>query len=111
MRLSIADATCLQNWLASQATVTEVLNLHSVGLVENLRFTDRARNEFMRLWSWSAPRFGGAAGRAQEAFYERHGSQALWRRYTRVQALCKAYAAGRIRVIHPKKTTALASQG
>lgn len=41
---------------------------------------------FNLLWTWSAPRFGGDAGRAQDRVYQRCGALALERRIARAHA-------------------------
>lgn len=99
MRLEIKDAVMLHRWLASDATWAEVQSLHSIGLAGNVRFTERAREEFFRLWAWSAPRFSGVAGLAQEEFFTQYGSAALDRRYRRVRNLIAQYRQGRIRCL------------
>lgn len=52
--------------------------LYNCGLV-----SDRDWRLFKLLWTWSAPRFGGIAGRAQDRLYSPCGATALERRITR----------------------------
>jgi len=44
-------------------------------------------NAYRWAWTWAAPRFGGDAALAQDAFHARHGDEALQRRRARVRAL------------------------
>jgi hypothetical protein len=85
MPLSIRDKEQLARWLASRATLAEVESVSSVGLVGNVRFSERARDAYSFLWRWSAQRFAGTAGAAQDRFYALHGADALTRRIARVR--------------------------
>lgn len=42
-------------------------------------------SRYVRLWTWSAARFGGEPDRQQQRFYERHGRSAYDRRINRVR--------------------------
>lgn len=89
MPMSRKDADQLANWLASGATLQEVQSASSVGLVGNVRFTERARRAYIFLWTWSTGRFSGEAGRLQDQFQELHGIDAVIRRINRVRRLLK----------------------
>jgi hypothetical protein len=84
MKLNIRDSVVLSNWLAGNATLSEVNALSSVGLVGNVRFSEKARNRYIYYWVWSTVRFSGLPGMLQEAFYKRHGLDGLNRRFARV---------------------------
>lgn len=84
MTLSMKDKLQLSYWLKSKATYDEVINAFSPGIVHNIRFTEDARKAYIFLWTWSAPRFEGEAGRLQDIVYNKYGSKALDRRYKRI---------------------------
>lgn len=86
MPLNMKDSIQLSNWLRGGATLGEVESVERFGLVENERFTEAARERFRFIHRWSAPRFCGQSGEAQERFYLMHGWAALDRRIARVNA-------------------------
>ena len=49
------------------------------------RVSRRQWQQYRAVWSWSANRFGGDAGRAQERFYQRYGSDRYWQRIDAVK--------------------------
>lgn len=81
------DKIQLQRWVTSGASLAEVESVERFGIVGNERFTERARDVYVWLWTWGAARFSGAAGAAQESLYRRHGMAALNRRYARVSRM------------------------
>ncbi len=83
--MSPKDRQVLAAWLRSRASLKEVEAIAPVGLVENERFTPTALRAFRLLWTWSAFRFSGPAGRAQDRFFDRRGPLALTRRIERAQ--------------------------
>ena len=40
---------------------------------------------YKSIWSWSAGRYGGRAGRVQEKYYDRNGSEKYWARIEAVK--------------------------
>lgn len=78
------DKTQLQNWITSGDSCDTVLRAPRFGLVGNERFTEQTRRAFLYLWAWSAPRFEGSVGAAQDRVYKRGGQAALDRRYARI---------------------------
>lgn len=88
-KLSLQDKRQLSYWLGSKATLAEVEAVPRFGLVNNERFTERARDAYRFLWTWGALRFEGRAGRLQDTFQWLHGKAALDRRIARVQRLIK----------------------
>jgi len=91
--MNMKDTLQVSHWLRSGATWNDVMQASRYGLVENERFTERAREVYTWLWTWSAPRFHGRANDLQDAIYAQHGMKALQRRYARVNRiiakLCK----------------------
>ena len=66
-----------------EASFNDALSAYQSGHVKR-----RDWQIYQSVWSWSADRYGGRAGRVQEAFYRRHGSEKYWRRIE----LTRAYA-------------------
>lgn len=85
--LSMKDRIQIARWLKSGATLDEVLNAPRFGLVENERFSERAREVYIWLWTWSAHRFEGKAGRQQNDIYCKYGMAGLYRRFARVNRI------------------------
>lgn len=85
------DRIQLGYWLRGNASLADVENAGAIGLVENVRFTERARSKFRFVWAWSTERFEGRAGAAQERFYKLHGMAALNRRISRVKRATDAW--------------------
>lgn len=88
------DKAQLRTWLASGESLSGVEACSAAGLVENERFTERARQAYRLIWRWSALRFGGVHGRVQERFYKRRGMEALLRRIERCRRIAARIAAG-----------------
>lgn len=59
-------------------TFEQATKRHAAGLC-----TDRDYREFVLLWTWSAPRYGGDAGRAHDRAHQRLGTARYWRRLAR----------------------------
>lgn len=87
--MKMQDKIQLANWLRSNATLHDVETTSRFGLVENERFTERAREVYRFLWTWSAHRFEGQAGRLQNDVYYRHGMLGLDRRFARVNRIIR----------------------
>lgn len=81
------NAEQLRVWIVSRATLADVERAERVGIVGNERFSERARDWFRFVWTWSAPRFTGRAGQLQERYFARCGYAALLRRFERVRAI------------------------
>ncbi len=81
------DKIQLAIWLRAGATYNEVVNISPIGLVGNERFTPRAVEAYVFLWTWSAHRFEGQAGRLQNDHYRDHGMLGLHRRFDRVNRI------------------------
>jgi hypothetical protein len=90
VKLTPKDSQVLSRWLRCNVSMSYVDGLCPYGLVENERFSEKAREKFEYLWMWSAHRFSGRAGLLQDAFHRRHGIAALERRFQRVANLIKA---------------------
>lgn len=50
------------------------------------RISDTVHRAYMRVWIWSAPRWGGIACAMQDAFHAKHGWKAYQRRVDKVRA-------------------------
>lgn len=48
----------------------------------------RALRSYLALWEWCGHRFSGRAGQKQEAFWEKYGKEAFYRRVNKVRAAC-----------------------
>lgn len=92
--MEMKDKIQLQRWVASGASLAEVESVSRFGLVDNERFTERAREVYRWLWTWGAPRFSGTANAMQERVYAKHGMPALNRRYARVSRILARIKAG-----------------
>lgn len=79
------DKLQLIKWLKSNASLAEVENTKRFGLVENERFTERARKAYIFLWGWSTPRFSGNIGLKHDKFYNSVGKEVYYRRINRVE--------------------------
>ena len=64
----------------SEATFDTAFDHYQAG-----RVTRRQWQQYRAVWGWSANRFGGDAGRAQERFYQRYGSDRYWQRIDAVK--------------------------
>jgi hypothetical protein len=84
--MSARDWEQLCIWIRGGATLGEVCRTQRVGLLGNVRFDERARDWYVLLWTWGAPRFGGQAGLLQDRYYDRLGKEALERRIARARA-------------------------
>lgn len=85
--LTPKDRQQIAAWLNSGASYNDVVNAPRIGLVENERFSERAREVYIWLWTWSAHRFEGSAGRKQSDIYYRYGMAGLNRRIERVKRI------------------------
>jgi hypothetical protein len=86
-KLTARDKDTLHCWIRNGASLAEIESVSRIGLVGNERFNEAARTAFIFLWTWSAPRFAGRAGRLQDNYYTVHGSDGLMRRINRVRRL------------------------
>ena len=92
--LSLKDRSVLATWLSAKLTLDDVESLQSTGLVENVRFTERARDVYFVLWTWSADRFHGESGRLQDEYVKRFGLQRLKKRLERCNQLIDGFLKG-----------------
>lgn len=92
--MEMKDKIQLQRWINSGASLAEVESVSRFGLVNNERFTERAREVYVWLWTWSTARFSGTAGALQDRLHRRRGMAALNRRYTRVSRILARIKAG-----------------
>lgn len=90
MPLSMQDTRTLCNWIAGRATLADVESVDAVGLVGNIRFSERARRRFRLIWEWSTFRYSSLA---QDRFYNLHGRSAFYRRMARVRRMAEHYGA------------------
>lgn len=81
--LSNRDAAALANWLGDAVPLSAVLQADAVGMVGNIRFSERARRAYVLTWTWSAPRYAGEAGAWQDRCWSRHGAAFVHRRIAR----------------------------
>lgn len=79
------DTLRLESWLLGRASLAEVEDTDPIGLVGNIRFSEKARRAYRLIWAWSTHRFGGPAGAWQERVYARHGRAFVERRIARMQ--------------------------
>lgn len=91
MSFSIQDQNALANWIGGGASLGDVLSASSIGIVGNVRFTERARRRYVAIWTWSAYRMGGIYAAKQDRFWNLHGKVAFERRMARAQTLARAY--------------------
>lgn len=85
--LTSRDQATLAGWLRTRRTLHEVESINRLGLVGNARFSERTRDWFKFLWTWSAPRFAGPEGRRHGRAWDRLGRLKYDRRIERVQKL------------------------
>lgn len=84
----------LATWLHAGVSLAEVERYSCTGLVGNQRrFSERAKRQFIRLWTWSAVRLTGSAGAAQDKLYHR-GPDVLNRRIERAQRIIASLKRG-----------------
>lgn len=81
--MQMKDRLQLQTWLRSNASFDEVMRTPRFGLVENERFTEKARDHFRFLWLWS----GARESARHDRFYNAVGADAYWRRIERVRRI------------------------
>lgn len=83
--MKMQDRMTLCNW--KNCTLSEVDGFSQFGLVENERFTPRAKRTFKLLHTWCAFRFSSSA---QDKHYALHGMDGLNRRMVRANKLAAA---------------------
>lgn len=81
--MQMKDRLQLQTWLRSNASFDEVMRTSRFGLVENERFTEKARRHFYFLWLWSAPR----NDEIHDIVYDIFGADFYWRRIEKVKRI------------------------
>ena len=64
----------------SEASYNTALDHYLAG-----RITRRQWQQYRAIWTWSANRYGGEAGRSQDRFYRRYGSDRYWQRIAAVK--------------------------
>lgn len=79
------DRLALTNW--KNLSLSEVSAISSIGLVDNERFTPRAKRTFKLLHEWCSFRY---SSKAQDKYYALHGMAGLNRRIERANKLAKA---------------------
>lgn len=79
------DRIALCNW--KNCTLSEVEAISQFGLVENERFTSRAKRTFKLLHTWCTFRYSSSA---QDRHYSLHGIAGLNRRMARANKLAIA---------------------
>lgn len=60
------DKMTLSQWLRERRSYNDIAELSRFGLVENERFSERARRLYLKLWEWSAHRM---SSRVQNDLY------------------------------------------
>lgn len=90
MPLSMQDSRILCGWVAGRASLADVESVDPIGIVGNVRFSERARRRFRLIWEWSAFRY---SSRAQDVFWNRHGRDAFYRRMARVRRMAEHHGA------------------
>lgn len=73
----------MTSWLLVRLSLADVESLARVGAVENERFTERARDLYFVLWTWSSERLHGESGRQQDNYVARFGHKRLLKRIER----------------------------
>lgn len=84
------DKIVLAQWLRTRASLADVGAVSSRGLVDNERFTENARRAYRLIWTWSAYRLGGTAGRRQDRVWSKCGREFLDRRIERCRRIAAA---------------------
>lgn len=85
-KLTLQDKQQVAHWLRGGATLAEVRSIPAVGLVGNVRFTERARDLYTHLWGWSAHRCTGFYCVMQDKLFARGGLSAVDTRIARTCA-------------------------
>jgi hypothetical protein len=91
--MQMKDSLQLAVWLRSCASLATVEQVSRFGLLENERFTEQAQRAYRLLWTWSAPRFSGEAGRLQERAYAKLGTARYNRRFERAKKFAQTLMA------------------
>lgn len=81
--MTAKDRLVLARWIRSGATLGQVEDTASVGIVGNKRFTPAAVRAYKLVWLWCSHRFGGEMGRRQQRAYNRLGKDRFQRRLER----------------------------
>lgn len=81
------DQQHLAYWLGTGCSLAEVEAVDKIGIVGNVRFSERARDWFRLIWTWSAPRFEGLAGFKHDRAYAKLGRERYNRRIQRIKQL------------------------
>lgn len=81
------DRWQIQEWLRQGRSYNSIADLPSTGLVDNTRFTERARRMYLKLWVWSEGHFSSVL---QDRCYHRLGRLAYYRRIERCQRIIKS---------------------
>lgn len=85
------DLNTLAPFIGAEITALESSFETAEYLHRQGRLTDEAWRRYRFFWTWSAPRDGGAAGRAHDRAFHRLGSAAYWRRIERGAAMARRY--------------------
>ena len=92
--MNLQDSRILAGWFRSGASLADVESVESVGIVGNIRFSESARRAYRLAWAWSAPRFSGRAGAAQDSAWNRHGAEFVNRRIARCNRMIARFLQG-----------------
>jgi len=85
--MELKDRALLVSWLEDQTPIEQISNIASMNAPQKETISEKARRAYELIWSWSAPRYIGTAGAAQDRFFERCGRDALERRINRARWL------------------------
>lgn len=92
--MNCKDRQHLNYWLNAGLSLNEVEKVDRVGLVGNVRFSERARDWFRFFHTWGAQRFAGIAGQKHDRAYAALGSEGYKRRIQRVNRLLNKITGG-----------------
>lgn len=88
--MELNDRRLLANWLEEGTPINNVLSSCDSAATS---ISDKARRAYELIWNWSAPRYIGSAGTAQDRFFERCGRRALERRIQRAKWIAVQFCA------------------
>lgn len=91
--MELKDRRLLANWLEEGTPIETVCSSLSSSDSAAMSISDKARRAYELIWNWSAPRYIGSAGTAQDRFFERCGRRALERRIQRAKWIAVQFCA------------------
>ena len=86
---SIKDRRAIATWCRTKASYDSVANTSSIGLVENIRFTEKARCFYLKLWLWSSMK---PSQHEQAIIWDKMGTDFVKRRIERANKISKSLA-------------------